>query len=43
MLLTQPVKAVIFDMDGTMIDSMPHHTSTWVDFAQKHGVAMGIT
>lgn len=42
MLLTQPVKAVIFDMDGTMIDSMPHHTSTWVDFAQTHGVAMEI-
>ena len=42
MLLTQPVKAVIFDMDGTMIDSMPHHTSTWMDFAQTHGVVMDI-
>ena len=42
MLLTQPVKAVIFDMDGTMIDSMPHHASTWMDFAQKHGVVMDI-
>ena len=42
MLLTQPVKAVIFDMDGTMIDSMPHHASTWMDFAQAHGVAMDI-
>ena len=42
MLLTQPVKAVIFDMDGTMIDSMPHHASTWMDFAQTHGVVMDI-
>lgn len=41
-LLAQPTKAIIFDMDGTMIDSMPHHSSTWLDFAQKHGVAMEI-
>jgi beta-phosphoglucomutase-like phosphatase (HAD superfamily) len=37
-----PTQALIFDMDGTMIDSMPHHTSTWADFAQKHGVDMDI-
>ncbi len=36
------VQAFIFDMDGTMIDSMPHHTSTWLDFSQKHGVDMDI-
>jgi beta-phosphoglucomutase-like phosphatase (HAD superfamily) len=41
-LLSQPARAIIFDMDGTMVDSMPHHTSTWLDFAQKHGVAMDI-
>jgi len=41
-LFSQPTKAIIFDMDGTMIDSMPHHTSTWLDFAQKHGVDMEI-
>ena len=41
-LFLQPVQALIFDMDGTMIDSMPHHTSTWLDFAQKHGVDMAI-
>ena len=41
-LLLQPTKAIIFDMDGTMIDSMPHHSSTWLDFAQKHGVGIDI-
>jgi beta-phosphoglucomutase-like phosphatase (HAD superfamily) len=41
-LFSQPTRAIIFDMDGTMIDSMPHHTSTWLDFAQKHGVDMDI-
>ena len=41
-LFSQPVKAIIFDMDGTMIDSMPHHSSTWQDFALKHGISMEI-
>ncbi len=36
------VGAIIFDMDGTMIDSMPHHSATWLDFARKHGVTMDI-
>ena len=36
------VEAFIFDMDGTMIDSMPHHSSTWLDFARRHEVAMDI-
>lgn len=39
-LLAAPVKAFIFDMDGTMVDSMPAHKSTWIDFARRHGVAM---
>ncbi len=37
-----PVEAFIFDMDGTMINSMPHHTSTWVDFAHQHGIEIEI-
>ncbi|MDB5894641.1 MAG: haloacid dehalogenase [Rhodoferax sp.] len=40
--MRSPVEAIIFDMDGTMIDSMPHHASTWQDFARQHGVAMDI-
>ena len=25
-----PVETLIFDMDGTMIDSMPWHAKSWV-------------
>lgn len=33
-------RALIFDMDGTMIDSMGHHRQAWILFAQRHGVTM---
>ena len=33
-----PVQALIFDMDGTMIDSMGHHKQSWVAFAAHHGI-----
>lgn len=39
-LLEQPTQALIFDMDGTMIDSMPYHAKSWATFAQRHGVTM---
>jgi beta-phosphoglucomutase-like phosphatase (HAD superfamily) len=41
-LRMQPVKAFIFDMDGTIVDSMPHHTVTWLDFAHKHGLSIDV-
>jgi beta-phosphoglucomutase-like phosphatase (HAD superfamily) len=34
--------ALIFDMDGTMIDSMPFHRDSWIAFAALHGIGMGI-
>ena len=34
--------ALIFDMDGTMIDSMPFHRNSWIDFAALHGIGMSI-
>jgi beta-phosphoglucomutase-like phosphatase (HAD superfamily) len=38
----QPVRALIFDMDGTMIDSMGYHRRSWSAFAQQHGLGMDI-
>ncbi len=32
------VEALIFDMDGTMIDSMGYHTQSWALFANQHGL-----
>ena len=34
------IEALIFDMDGTMIDSMPWHAKSWVEFARRHGITM---
>lgn len=33
-------QALIFDMDGTIVDSMPAHKATWIDFARRHGVQL---
>jgi beta-phosphoglucomutase-like phosphatase (HAD superfamily) len=33
---------LIFDMDGTMIDSMPYHAKSWAVFAQRHRVTMDL-
>lgn len=32
------LEALIFDMDGTMIDSMPSHKQSWVEFARSQGI-----
>ncbi|MES2948560.1 MAG: HAD family phosphatase [Pseudomonadota bacterium] len=31
-------EALIFDMDGTMIHSMPWHALSWGEFARRHGI-----
>jgi beta-phosphoglucomutase-like phosphatase (HAD superfamily) len=36
------VGAFIFDMDGTMIDSMGHHAKSWVTFTQRHGLHIDV-
>lgn len=35
--LLERYEAVIFDMDGTLIDSMPSHMESWRYVANKHG------
>lgn len=37
-----PVEALIYDMDGTMIDSMPSHARSWVAFTQRHGLTIDV-
>ncbi len=36
------VSGLIFDMDGTMIDSMPSHAQSWVEFVQNHGITIDV-
>ena len=37
-----PTRALILDMDGTMVDSMPAHARSWEVFTRRHGVRMAI-
>ena len=34
------MKAFLFDLDGTLIDSMPHHQSAWDAWYARRGLAM---
>lgn len=34
------IKAVIFDMDGTMINNMFYHKKAWIEFCKKHGLTL---
>lgn len=36
------LQALIFDMDGTMIDSMGHHAQSWVAFLQQHSIDIDV-
>jgi beta-phosphoglucomutase-like phosphatase (HAD superfamily) len=35
-------EALIFDMDGTMVDSMPWHAKAWVEYGRRMGLAIDI-
>ena len=37
------VEALIFDMDGTMIDSMPWHARSWVEFVARRGLKLDVS
>ena len=34
--------ALVFDMDGTMVDSMPAHARSWEVFTRRHGIRMPV-
>lgn len=36
------VRALVFDMDGTMVDSMPAHARSWEVFTRRHGIRMSV-
>ena len=36
------IQALIFDMDGTMVDSMPSHAASWGELARRHGIAVDL-
>lgn len=42
MTMPHRAQALIFDMDGTMIDSMPFHAKSWVAFCERHGIAIDV-
>ena len=33
-------RALLFDLDGTLIDSMPAHEQAWITWHQQHGITM---
>jgi len=36
--LKKPLKAVLFDMDGVLFDSMPYHANAWHEVMKMHGM-----
>jgi len=34
------IKAILFDMDGTLVDSIPFHQASWVSFLKKHNIVL---
>ena len=33
-----PPDAVIFDMDGVLVDSNPFHITNWASYMRSHGI-----
>jgi beta-phosphoglucomutase family hydrolase len=38
--ITAPKRALIFDMDGTIVDNMAFHTQSWITFFERRGRAI---
>ena len=39
-MMSQPKRAFIFDMDGTIVDNMAFHTKSWIAFFERRGQAL---
>lgn len=39
-LSSDDFEAVIFDMDGTMVDNMRAHKKAWAEFLKQHGITL---
>lgn len=39
-LIPKKIKAIIFDMDGTLVDNIPFHREAWISFLKKHGIIL---
>jgi beta-phosphoglucomutase len=37
---TNMLKAIIFDMDGTLVDNIPFHIEAWLHFLKKHDIVL---
>jgi len=40
--MAQSVRAFVFDMDGTMVESMPAHARSWEEFGKRHGLGIPV-
>ena len=36
--MAAPKRAYIFDLDGTLVDTMPSHFVAWTEIAGRHGL-----
>ena len=36
--MTEPRRGFIFDLDGTLVDTMPSHFVAWTEIARRHGL-----
>ena len=36
------IRALVFDMDGTLVDSMPAHARSWEAFGRTHALPFGV-
>jgi beta-phosphoglucomutase-like phosphatase (HAD superfamily) len=36
--MLEPRRGFIFDLDGTLVDTMPSHFVAWTEIARRHGL-----